>query len=145
MIVQTSLGALASGQKIELSPGDILRISISFKYTVAESTTVVLWASLGLGIGRDIENREEISLEAAITPKTWEGSIDLTVPQGVTAGTYWLRAEVEGYPETQVTIPDAVEIIAPPSIWESMSALMVMGLMMGMVSMMMPMMKEGFS
>ena len=144
MIVQTSLGALASGQKIELSPGDILRISISFKYTVAESTTVVLWASLGLGIGRDIETKEEISLEAAITPKTWEGSIDLTVPQGVTAGTYWLRAEIEGYPETQVTLPDAVVITAPPSPIEMVGPLLVLGLMAAMVSQMAPMMKEGF-
>jgi len=145
MIVSTSLDALAAGEQVQLSVGGTLRVNVSFKYTVAEPTTVVLWASLGLGIGRDIENKEEISLEGAITPKTWEGSIDLTVPQGVTAGTYWLRAEIEGYPETQVTIDDAVVITAPPSPIEMVGPLLVLGLMAGMVSQMTPMMKEGFS
>lgn len=141
MLVETSLSALAAGEQVQLSVGDTLRVTVSFKYVVAEPTTVVLWASLGLGIGRDIENKEEISLEGTITPKTWEGSIDLTVPQGVTAGTYWLRAEIEGYPETQVTLPNAVVISAPPS---PIPLLIALVLMMGMMSMMVPMIKEGF-
>jgi len=145
MLVQTSLSALLAGEQVELAPGDVLRVSCSFKYKVAEAITVVLWASLGLGIGRDIESFEEISLEATLTPKTWEGDIDILIPSGKTAGTYWLRAEIEGYPDTQTTIPDAAVISGVPSMMEMVGPLLAMGLMAGMVSMMAPTMEEGFS
>ena len=145
MLVQTSLAALAAGEQVELAPGDVLRVSCSFKYVVAQATTVVLWASLGLGIGRDIESFKEISLEATLTPKTWTGDIDIEIPSGKTAGTYWLRAEIEGYPDTQTTIPDAAVIAGVPSMMEMVGPLLAMGLMAGIVSMMAPMMEEGFS
>lgn len=137
-IVRTSLSALAAGEQVQLGPGDTLRVSCSFKYTVAEATTVTLWASLGLGIGRDIESKEEISLGATLTPKTWEGDIDIAIPtSGKSNGTYWLRAEIEGYGETQTTIPDAVVISGMPvGILDMLPALMMvimMGVMMGMV------------
>lgn len=151
MIVNTSLAALAAGDKVELVVGDVLRVSCSFSYIVSEAVIVILWASLGLGLGRDIETREETSLEAALTPKTWEGSIDIEIPSvsiipfvGIKSGTYWLRAEIEGYPETQTTIPDAVIISAAPSIFDMIGPLLVMGLMMAMMAMIMPKMKEGF-
>ena len=145
MIVNTSLSALAAGEQVELAPGDVLRVSCSFKYVVAQAITVVLWASLGLGIGRDIESFEEISLEATLTPKTWTGDIDILIPSGKTAGTYWLRAEIEGYPETQTTISDAVTISGVPSVFEMVGPLLGLGLMVGIVGMMAPVMKEGFS
>ena len=145
MLIQTSLAALAAGEQVELAPGDTLCVSCSFKYVVAQAVTVVLWASLGLGIGRDIESFEEISLEATLTPKTWEGDIDIPIPSGKTAGTYWLRAEIEGYPETQTTIPDAAVISGVPGVFEMIGPLLVLGLMAGMMSMMAPAMEEGFS
>ena len=144
MIVNTSLNALAAGEQIELAPGDVLRVSCSFKYVVAQAVTVTLWASLGLGIGRDIESFEEISLEAALTPKTWAGDIDISIPTGKTTGTYWLRAEIKGYPDTQTTIPDAVVISGVPSVFEMIGPLLVLGLMMGLLAMMTPALKEGF-
>ena len=145
MLVQTSLSALAAGEQVELAPGDTLVVSCSFKYTVAEAVTVVLWASLGLGIGRDIESFKEISLEATLTPKTWEGDIDILIPSGKTAGTYWLKAEIEGYPESQTTIPDAAVIAGVPGVFEAIGPLLAMGLMVAVVGMMAPMMEEGFS
>jgi len=145
MIINTSLSALAAGEQVELAPGDVLCVSCSFKYVVAEAVTVVLWASLGLGIGRDIENFEEISLEATLTPKTWTGDIDILIPSGKTAGTYWLRAEIEGYPDTQTTIPDAAVIAGVPGIFDAIGPLLVMGLMFVVFSTMTPMMEEGFS
>ena len=140
MLVETSLAALAAGEQVQLSPGDTLRVSCSFKYTVAEAVTVVLWASLGIGLGRDIESFEEISLEATLTPKTWEGYIDIPIPtSGKNNGIYWLQAEIKGYPETQTRINDAVVISGMPvSVWEMIPTLMVL-MMMGMV---MPMMEE---
>ena len=134
MIVTTSLNALTAGEQVSLGPGDTLRVSCGFKYTVARATTVTLWASLGLGLGRDIESFREISLEAALTPKTWEGEIDIGIPaSGKTNGSYWLRAEVEGYGETQVTIDDAVIISGYSSTTSDLigmvTAVMFMGLM----------------
>lgn len=151
MLVQTSLAALAAGEQVELGPGDILRVSISFKYTVAQSITVVLWASLGTGLIRsDMESFKEISLEATLTPKTWEGDIDINIPMsGEENVDYWLRAEIEGYPDTQTQTPNNPILIRgmpePIPIWETVSSLLVLGLMAGMVSMMAPMMEEGFA
>jgi len=142
MLVETSLASLVAGEQVQLGPGDTLRVSLSFKYTVAEAITVTLWASLGLGIGRDIESFKEISLEATLTPKTWEGYIDIPIPtSGKNNGTYWLQAEIKGYPETQVRIGNAVVIsgmAAGIDITSIMGIMMVM-MMMGMI---MPMMEE---
>ncbi len=137
MLVITSLAELAAGEQVELGPGDTLRVNVSFKYTVAKGTTVTLWASLGLGLGRDIESFEEISLEATLTLKSWSGYIDLPIPaSGKKNGTYWLQAEVKGYPETQVRVNDAAVISGMgggiTEALPSLMALMVMTMMMGM-------------
>ena len=138
MLVTTSLNALAAGEQVSVGPGDTLRVSCSFRYTVARATTVTLWASLGLGLGRDIESFKEISLEAALAPRTWEGDIDISIPASdKTNGTYWLRAEVKGYGETQVTIGDAVVISGMPTgvmdMLPALMAVMMTTMMTGMV------------
>ena len=137
MLVTTSLKGLAAGEQVELRPGDTLRVSCSFKYTVAKATTVTLWASLGLGWGRDMESFKEISLEATLTTKTWEGDIDINIPtSGKRNDTYWLRAEIKGYGETQVTINDAVVISGMPGglldMLPAMMVVMMTSMMMGM-------------
>lgn len=134
MLVETSLAALAAGEQVQLGPGDTLRVSVSFKYIVAVGTTVTLWASLGLDLGRDIENFDEISLEATLTPKTWEGDIDINIPtSGKSNGTYGLRAEIQGYPETQVTIKDAIVISGMPTGISDIIGMVVVVMMMGMM------------
>lgn len=144
MLVQTSLSALAEGEQVQLGPGDTLRVSCSFKYTVAQATTVTLWASLGTGVIRsDMESFKEISLEATLTPKTWEGDIDINIPtSGEENADYWLRAEIEGHPETQTQTPGNPILIrgmpTPIPIWDLIPMLMVVGIM-GMI---MPMMEE---
>jgi len=132
----TDLTVLAASKLIPLTPGDTLVAEVSFKYTVAQGTTVTLWASLGLGVGRDIESFKEISLEAALTPKTWSGTTEIVIPtSGKSDGTYWMKVEVDG---NEVTIPDAVVISGMSSI-SSMIPMLMMVMMMGM---MMPMMEE---
>jgi len=132
----TDLTVLAASKLIPLGPGDTLVIEISFKYTVSQGTTVTLWASLGLGVGRDIESFKEISLEATLTPKTWEGTTEIVIPtSGKSNGTYWMKVEVNG---NEVTIPDAVVISGMSGIMDIIPMLMVV-MMMGM---MMPMMEE---
>ena len=145
MLVETSLAALAAGQQVELRPGDTLRVSVSFKYTVARAATVTLWASLGLGVGRDIESFKEISLDAALTPKTWSGDIDIAIPaSGKNNGTYWLRAEIKGYGDTQTTIKDAVVISGMPEggIPGNTGGLFSMLIVVGIMGMMTGLMKE---
>jgi hypothetical protein len=142
MLVQTSLATLAAGEQVQLGPGDTLRVTLSFKYTVAQAITITLWAALGLGLGRDIEAFKEVSLEATLTPKTWEGFIDIPIPtSGKKDGTYWLQAEIRGYPETQVRVDNAVIISGMPAGIDLMSimGLMMVMMMMGMV---VPMMEE---
>jgi len=98
MLVQVSLADLVAGKQVALGPGDTLRVTCSFKYTVSQATTETLWGALGIGLGRDIENFKEISLERAITAKTWEGYIDIPIPMsGKNNGAYWLQVEVKGY------------------------------------------------
>jgi len=138
MLVTTSLNALAAGEQVQLGPGDVLRVSCSFKYIVAVDTTATLWVSLGISPGRDIESFGEISLEATLTPKTWEGEIDLVIPDsGKTDGVYWLRAEIKDFRETQVTIENAVVISGMPAgtldMLSPMLMVMMMSMMMGLV------------
>jgi len=132
----TDLTVLATGKLIPLAPGDTLVIEVSFKYTVSQGTTVTLWASLGLGVGRDIESFKEISLEASLTPKTWSGTTEIVIPtSGKSDGTYWMKVEVDG---NEVTVPDAVVISGMSSIMSMIPMLM----MVMMIGMMMPMMEE---
>jgi hypothetical protein len=143
MLVETSLAALAAGEQVQVGPGDTLRVSCNFKYTVAQAITVTLWAALGLGLGRDIESFKEISLESTLTPKTWTGDIDIPIPtSGKSNGTYWLQAEIKGYPETVVKIDNAVVISGMAGVFDisSIMGLMMVVMMMGMI---MPMMEEG--
>ena len=143
MLVETSLAALAAGEQVQLGPGDTLRVSCNFKYTVAQAITVTLWASLGIGLGRDIESFKEVSLEATLTSKTWEGYIDIPIPtSGKNNGTYWLQAEIKGYDlgkNTGQKIEGAVVISGMGGGITDMLPMLIMVMMMGMV---MPMMEE---
>jgi len=134
MLVKTSLDALTAGEQVQLGPGDVLRVSCRFQYVVSTATTVTLWASLGISPGRDIESFKEISLEAALSPTTWEGDIDIVIPaSGKADGVYWLWAEIQGYGETQVKIENAVVISGMPADVLDMLSPMMMLMMMTMV------------
>jgi len=142
MLVETSLADLAAGEQVQLGPGDTLRVSCSFKYTVAQAITVTLWAALGIGLGRDIESFKEISLEATLTSKTWEGDIDIPIPtSGKNNGAYWLQVEVKGYDlgrNAGQKIEGAVVISGMGAGITDMLPMLIMVMMMGMV---MPMME----
>ena len=141
MLVSTSLSALAAGETVPLSPGDTLRVHVSFKYTVAQAVTVYLKARLGRGLMVRIDSLPKpISLQAALTPMPWpppgeEGYLDIPIPSGAENGSYWLEAEVQGYGETRTRIEDAAIIsggaMAIPI--AELMAVMMMTMMMGMV------------
>lgn len=106
MIVNTSLGALAAGEQVQLSVGDTLRISVSFKYVVAEDTVVTLRAcpyqyTLGAldRIGGSCGGTE-IELERSTTSKLKEATVDMPIVPasegGIANGTYGLIVEIPG-------------------------------------------------
>lgn len=132
----TDLTVLQAGKLIPLGPNDTLVVDVSFEYTVSQGAPVTLWASLGLATGRDIESFKEVSLDAALTPKTWTGSTEIVIPgtdAGKANGTYWMKVEVNG---TEVTISDAVVISGMPSIVPVLD-IIPMVIMVMMMSMMM--------
>lgn len=95
-----------------LGPLSTLEVGVTFKYTSTEDVELQLWASLALGIGRDIETFETIQLTESPTENTWSGSIILQVPEsGVPDGEYALRVEVDG---EETTIQGAVTLTGMP-------------------------------
>lgn len=144
------------GEKVELSVGDTLEVSVSFKYTVAENTMVTLRAcpyqyTVGVldRIGGSCGENREVELEATLTPKTKEAVVEMPIVPasegGIENGTYGLIAEVLGT-DAEDHIDDCLVISGnPPSMMEMIGPILVLGLMAGMMSMMAPMMQEGFS
>lgn len=153
MITQAQVGnvlyPLAEGQPLPISVGDTLRVFYAFKYKLPEESGVRIWASLykySLGILDRQENaqtKETIILEKALDWKDYEGEIDIVIGD-IGVGTYGLICELPDY-DTEEHIDDCLEVSAPPSVFEMVGPILVIGLMAGMVSMMMPMMEEGFS
>lgn len=145
-LVTTSLGALQAGGQVQLSVGDTLRVSVSFKYTVAEAVTVTLRAcpyQYKAGVLDRIGGScgsAEISLEATLTPKTKEATVDMPIVPaaqgGIADGTYGLIVEVNG---AEQHIDDVLVITGnPPGIMDMIAPMM----MVMMMSMIMPMMEE---
>lgn len=143
MLKTTSLAALAAGEQVQLGPGDTLRVTCGFTYTVSQTTTEVLWGALGIGLGRDIENFKDITLDKALTPATWKGHIDILVPMsGKNNGAYWLQVEVKDYDlgqEAGHKIENAVMMSGMPEVGDVFSVLEMIPLlvMVMMMSMMM--------
>ncbi len=142
MLVQTSLAELVAGAQVALRPGDTLRVTCSFKYTVSQATTETLWGALGIGLGRDIEAFKEIDLDRSITPETWSGFIEIPIPMsGKNNGIYWLQVEVKNYDlgkEAGEKIEGAVMMSGMPEIGDVFTVLelipaLIMVMMMSMM------------
>ena len=98
-----------------LGPLDTLEIGVTFKYTSTEDVELQLWASLALGIGRDIESFTTIYLTKSLTEKVWTGTAVLQVPEsGKRDGEYDLRVEIDGL---EVTTNGAVTLIGMILFW----------------------------
>lgn len=148
--VGNTLVALNPGQPLPVSVGDTLRVFYSFNYKVAETTGVEIWASLyrwsdHIYIDRQeqAQTKQTITLEKALTYQPYEGEIDIAIGQ-VTSDTYGLICEFPDY-DVEGHIDDCIDVTAPATVWGMIGPLLMLGLMVGLVSMMAPMMKEGFS
>jgi len=143
-----SLAELASGQVIELSVGDTLRVAVSFKYTAAEATIATLRAcpySYTMGILNRVGGscgEADIELERATTFTLKEATVDMPIMPaaegGVSDGTYGLIAEILGT-DVEHHIDDCLVISGNPAGIADIIPMLMVVMMMGMI---MPMMEE---
>jgi len=148
MIVNTSLTALAAGEQVQLSVGDTLRISVSFKYTVAEDTIVTLRAcpyQYTLGVLDRIGGscgEADVELERSTTSKLKEANVDMPIVPasegGIANGTYGLIAEILGT-DVEDHVDDCLVISGNPAGITDLLPMLIVVMMMGMI---MPMMEE---
>lgn len=148
MIVQTSVGAMAAGEQVQLSVGDTLRVTVSFKYTVAEDTIVTLRAcpyQYRLGVLDRIGGscaEADIELERSTTPKLKEATVDMPVVPasegGIANGTYGLIVEILGT-SVEAHVDDCLVISGNAAGVTDMLSLVMVVMMMGL---MIPMMEE---
>lgn len=148
-IAQVQLGnvvySLAEGQPLPITVGDTIKVFYSFTYKMPQRTDVRIWASLYrytagiLDRASAAQTKQTITLEKALDWIPYEGEIDIVVGS-ISAGTYGLICELPDY-DTESHIDDSIEVSAPLNIWEMMGPLLIIGLMVGLMSMLTP--KEG--
>jgi hypothetical protein len=128
--------------------GDTIRVTASFVYTVAADTSVTVQAGpyhyiagildrIGASFGTTT-----VDLPMALTPTEKQFTVDFKL-SGIDAGTYGLIVEIPGT-DINVKQDDVLIVAAAPSVFEMIGPLLVIGLTAAMVSMMAPMMEEGF-
>lgn len=134
----TSLVVVVAGKEVSLVPNDILVVQASFQYRTPVPVDVTLWASLGIGLGRDIESFMSIHLEATTTTETWTGTTEILIPSsGKANGTYWMKVEIDG---EEVTISNAVVISNMETAWGVIEMIpllitvMIMSMLMNMMT-----------
>lgn len=143
--IGNTLYALTEGEPLPINIGQTLEIFYAFKYKMPVTADIRVWASLygyvyGILARQGLaQTKQEITLGKALEKESYEGKIDVVVGE-VNPGVYGLICELPDY-DIEDHIDDCIEVVAIPSIWEMMGPLLVLGLMMGMVSMMMPAMK----
>lgn len=128
-------------EQIQVSPGDIVQVKVTFSYTVSKDVTEELWVSLYIPPGRDKTVKVEVSLGQSITPK--EQSITVEIPISADDpqlgnDTYDLWAELRGIDEDKVD--DAVVITGMPKMLDVLE-LVPMVMMVMMMSVMMGIME----
>jgi hypothetical protein len=148
MIVNTSLAALAAGEQVQLSVGDTLRITVSFKYTVAQDTIVTLRAcpyQYKLGVLDRIGGscgEADIELERSTTLKLKEATVDMPIVPaaegGIANGTYGLIVEILGT-GVEAHIDGCLVIAGNPA---GVSDILSMAMVVMMMGMIMPVMEE---
>ena len=151
-IIQAQVGniALTEGQPLPVNVGDTIRVFYAFNYKMPETSGVRVWASLyQVTRTEKAQTKDKITLMKSLEWKPYEGEIDIDIGR-VGSGTYGLICELPDYKDAEGNpvedkIEDCIEVTAAPSPWEMIGPLLILGLMAAMVSMMAPMMKEGFS
>ena len=153
-IVQVQVGnvlyPLTEGQPLPVTVGDTIKIFYSFKYKMPQTSGVRIWASLYYYTLLGFFEREEraqtkqtITLEKALEWKDYSSVIDIVVGEA-TPDIYGLILELPDYKDVEDKIEACIEVTAAPSVFDMIGPLLGLGLMMGMVAMIAPMMEGGF-
>ncbi|GAI36273.1 unnamed protein product, partial [marine sediment metagenome] len=121
--------------------GETLKVAYSFKYKVISPITINIWASLyQVTRTEKAQTKATITLDAALDWETYEGEIDIVIGAVGSGVLYGVMLELPDY-GVEDKIEDSVNVSAPPGMLESFAPLLMIGLMFGVVSMIMP--KEG--
>jgi len=157
--VQVQIGnflyPLTEEQPLPIKAGDVIRVFFTIRGRVPQDTEVVIWASVyhyALGL----LNKQEAAqtkgttiLEGTVELKDYERAVDINIGEIVPgSGLYGLIVELRGYEDAEgnpieAKIDDCLEFTATPSIWDMLPSLIGLGLMVGVMTMITPMMKEG--
>lgn len=134
---------LTEGEPLPVAVGDTLKVFYAFKYKMPETTDVRIWVSLyQITLTEKAQTKDEITLVKALEWKDYEGEIDIEVGE-IGSGTYGLICELPDY-DMEHRIDDCIEVTAAPGIFEMIGPLLVIGLMVALVALVAPKMKEGF-
>lgn len=138
---------LTEGQPLPIVVGNTVRVFFAFNYRMLETSDIRIWASFykySFGIldrQGQTQTKGIITLQKALTYQPYEGVIDIVVGD-MPVAIYGLICELPDY-DVYDNIDDSIEVAAAPGIFDMIGPLLMIGLMVGLVSMMTPMMKEG--
>lgn len=144
MIIETSLAALQAGQTVELSPGDILRVTVTFNAAMPSDATTELWISLVIPPARDYTVKKLVALSKSVTPLPYSVVVDMPITTTVGLGNraYDLWAELPSYPGAQVKILGAITITGMPSVLGGIGDMIIMMVVMMMLMLVMEQTRE---
>lgn len=134
--------AKADLEAIAVSVGQTLTVPYSFNYKVAETTDIQVRAALYRYTAGVLDRSslaittEAVTLGKALAFQPYSGEIDIVIG-AVGPGLWGLICELPGY-NVEQHIDDCIDVAAVPSMWEIIGPLLVLGLMVGMVSMITP-------
>lgn len=155
MIAQVVAGnvlySLQEGQAVPITTGDTLKVAFAFKYKMPEQSSVQVWASLYrytagiLDRASDAQTKGTILLEQSLEWKDYSGEIDILIPQisgtlggiisgGINAGLWGLIVELPDY-NIEEHIDNCLEATAAAGIFDMIGPLLMIGLMVGLMSM----------
>ncbi len=143
-----NLYSLVEGQPLPIQAGQTLRVFFSFRYKVADTVTVPIWASLYqkvVGVVNRVElaqTKGTITLDATTDWQTYQGQIDIAISSEVQPGVYGLIVELPGFDDAKEQIDNCIEVTGAPGMMEWIGPLMMIA-MMGMMVQMMTGMSEG--
>jgi len=148
--VNDTIYSLAEGQPLQIKVGDVIKVYFSFKANIPERMTVNIQAALYRYTFGVLNRTPEATTKGTMTLESTGGvvrdystDIDITIMSGINADIYGLLVELPAY-NLQAKIDDCLEVPKKQGLLDMIGPLLVLGLMMGMMAMISPMMKEGF-
>ena len=138
--------SLADPAPVQVTPGDTLRVDLSFDYK-GKAQAVPVYAGIGhywLFGWNPVEPNEgtvEVEVNASEDFCSYQASMLISISSNLAADTYDVMAEIAGHSETRVTAGGMVVVPGGGGGISEMLAMIVPVMMMGMV---MPMISQGF-